>query len=282
MRTQKQLIEYYERLRRRGFSQLLALCWIRKYLEEIEKPKCLISRMQAVNGQGNASASVTGTFSLTTNGNFLIAAVATDLLTAITPPGGWLSAINKVDANEQVAIFYYENAPPTTTVQLIGGAANSWVLFLSEYTGVNVSGTIDQTATATGNLSTGNSGSTGTTPLTSQANELCVGVIGSKLVSDAETWSAPTNGFSIVQQLVPSGGNSCGVQVEYIVNAQSTYGTVVTVSNALTYTFAGCIATFKGSGSVAPGNRLAISQTFKNFLNILGLPTKIMKVSPYD
>lgn len=239
---------YYERLRRRGLSHLLALLCLRRWLDL--QPRSAIAQVQIKKDNSVANTS-SATFDVsTTAGNLLIAIFAGTQAGAITPHAGFVSAVSKDSAAAgtfaRIAIYYYENAPAISgAISFTMTGASVTALLLAEYSGCATSSVLDKTASASGSAST--SPVTGTTATTAQDDELLIGGLANP---GGATFATPTNSFSLIQQdrALSKSFNVSAVHLERIVAATGTYSSGATQSSA---DYAGVIATFKGSAAAA-------------------------------
>jgi hypothetical protein len=218
-----------------------------------------IARVQEISAAGTA----TGTFfpgatfnAPTQAGNLLIALVTTQpsaLPVETIPATGFISAINNTNADGAgTYLFYYPNAVSLSTVgfkcTLIG--SHSWTIFIAEYQGILQSSPLDQTGSGQSASGTIPTGSISTT----SAYELIIAGC-SDLAGD--TFSAPTNGFTLLdQQAIGSGGTlQAGGYLELIVTSTGTYSSAITNTGSTGGN--GIIASFKGiPGTVPPYNSI--------------------------
>ena len=138
------------------------------------------------------------------------------------------------------------NPGTNVTVNLSSTPGSGAAGVACEYTGLLTSGMLDKTAS---NYSSSqvSSGNTGTTATTTQNSELWVGAIGGGY--STETYSSPTNGFTIVQ------GSGWACYLEKIVSATGTANAGASFSPNQAY--AACIATFIAS----PVTNINVSDT---------------------
>ena len=217
-----------------------------------------IARVQS-GSNGIASNSLAITWGqVNTSGNLLVAVVncldqSGGSSATITAPSGWSTAVSKASFGGigKVYIFYYENAPSigfSATFTCSVGSSNAKMTGeMVEYSGVATSGSLDKTASTTGDVST--TAATGTTATTTQANELWVGGIIDQLTSGT-TFSAPTNSFSLVaQNNSTSGGGGASVFLERIVSSTGAASSTVTLSQGDAWS--GVMATFSAASSTS-------------------------------
>jgi hypothetical protein len=117
-----------------------------------------------------------------------------------------------------------------------------------EWSGLETSGFLDQTATNSGHSTSGN---TGTTATTLYANELWVGSVYAGGITSSTTQSSPTNSFTLKDGASSSSSGWYG-SLAYLYHAASATGATnsgTTIANSAYWT--GCIATFK-SGAPSP------------------------------
>ena len=192
-----------------------------------------------------------------TNGNNLILVACYDgnsasaiHISSITQTGAtWVKAIaNNFDDGTRTAsseIWYAENvsgAGTGVTVNFNGtGFQGGWFDAI-EVSGLAASSSLDLTATNHG--SGGTTIDSGTTGTTTTANEFWVASL-MEVETVAATYSAPTNGFTLLDQGFVSFGQ--GGLCYKIVSATGTANVTVT-STAIPFEWAGAIATFKAPG----------------------------------
>ncbi|PIR73959.1 MAG: hypothetical protein COU35_04865 [Candidatus Magasanikbacteria bacterium CG10_big_fil_rev_8_21_14_0_10_47_10] len=232
------------------FTVCLIIATAFQFQFEISNVNAAASRIKTV-AAGNAGATtVTASWpSATTAGNFLVAIVAVrgGSGTTITPPsGGWILATRSNNGtNISTAIYYIANAPAQSGASTWGVTpTNRATVTLAEYSGVATSAPLDVIATATGNSATGSSG---TTAITSQANALAIA--GISATSGNRTFSAQTNSFTEVSEVVSTGSTqgtrNSTVFEEKILSSTGTQGVSATISASGNW--AGVIAVFKGT-----------------------------------
>ena len=201
--------------------------------------------------QGNArGASDTAPVSVTMTdtpvaGNLLIAVVGSDNypnnqpVTSISQTGvSWSLAVLGGDTGVLVEVWYGvvgAGASKDITVNFAGGHNYGAIVNVCEWSGLAISSPVDKTATSP----FGSAFVTGTTPTTSQADELCVGGIDS-----AGPESAPTNSFTLLDGTIQQHYLYCSYLYR-IVSSTGAYGCGVTGDSWSS----GAIATFKASGA---------------------------------
>jgi hypothetical protein len=213
-----------------------------------------IARVQG-NARGTSNNSTTCSVTLgqtPQSGNVLVACIAVSISTGQALSVSSISQTN-VTWTRQVN---YNNPTYWNDVEIwlgvVGSSASSSVTVnlniapnygctvdICEYSGVATSNFLDQTAT---NIAYGQYPNTGTTSITTQANELWVGLCAQGNYGT----SSPTNGFA----LLDGATNMGGMVVSYLEKIVSTNGAAssgVTIGAGSTWWF-GCIATFKASG----------------------------------
>lgn len=159
-------------------------------------------------------------------------------------PSGW--SLARSATNDPDVRIWYRIAPASfgTTVQFGSDSSCSASAVYMEYSGIDAT-PLDQTQSNVG------TSDTGTTPTTTQADELIIAAVGGGGSADAN-WSAWTNSFIEEHDLASSGGGfniTLGVATR-IVSATGAFGTSAT-AGAATGT-CGCIATFKASAGEPP------------------------------
>ena len=136
-------------------------------------------------------------------------------------------------------------ASTSITVSWTYAASGGAVVDVCEYSGLLTSNFLDKTASASGNSATL---ATGTTALTSQAEELFVGAIFTS--NSIPNQGKATNGFTLLDGVHYALGidGSLGY-LEKISSVAETASSTVTASSTF---WGGCIATFKASSSISP------------------------------
>jgi len=230
-----------------------------------------IVRVQYGNmGQHHGGAASFNWPSLTTAGNTLIIiASVTDshgsaILSPITPPSGWSTAVSFTGNAVTTSIFYKAGASAQSSTGDFTSPTSSnrteWAIIGIEYSGILSPLPLDKVA-SNGTLST--TVTTGTTATTTQANELWLAGIG----NESNIISSPTNGFSIVDTNSSFMGLTA---LEKNVTSMGTASTQGTVPNGES---SGVIATFKaGPSSPPPPVNPTLVQKAKNtgttFVNV--------------
>jgi len=157
--------------------------------------------------------------------------------TTVTPPAGWALAV----VAGGTAIYYRQNAPSVSGATTFSLSSNvNWVLSVSEWSGMAVSGAFDKKAHAASST-IGSSASSGTTAVTSQPVELAVA--GLRALANV-TESGPTNGFTQLDQRAAGAKDTLGVY-DLVTAAAAARSTSVTLSVAANWR--GVIATFRGA-----------------------------------
>jgi prolyl-tRNA editing enzyme YbaK/EbsC (Cys-tRNA(Pro) deacylase) len=211
-----------------------------------------------------------------TNGNALVAVISTrgtsgNRVSSITQSGAtWTRAgqgTNTASSGSTVEIWCapnVTNAGTTVTVNL--GASLFASAAIIEYSGLAVTNPADVSAGASGNSI---SASTGSTPTTTQTNEVWVGGIG--LANSTYTLSALLNSFASVSNVVSTSGtagNNANLYViERIVAAKVSALSGGTVSSSSQWS--GTIATFKAV--VIPGSSLVLGGSAASNYTLTGL-----------
>lgn len=210
-------------------------------------PAWAIAIVQAVAAQGNSTApSVTLT---TTGGNAIIVVLMQN--NSATPSQ---TAGDTVTSN-----FRWNDTGSTTTflsnLNIAGGSTtytftittSVWTIWGVEVSGLATTAAFDQSASTVQAAATTHS--SGTTPTTTQASELCIAAFNGDGTGSSRTFSSWTNGFT-----TPTNGDQLtlttgivGIIGTNIVAATGTYETTLTTT-AL-YTATGAIATYKGASA---------------------------------
>src|SRR3989304_7152637 len=239
--------------------------------------------------QGNAKAyaasnSLNVTMASTpTNGDVLIAVVgavstAQILVNSITQTNvTWTQEVSQSRNHvgswwEHVGIWIGIVGSGASTSATVSFNVAGWTIAdICEYSGVQTSGALDQTTT---NYGYGTSASTGTTPTTTQEEELWVGATR----CDTGNETSPTNGFTLLDGIANDGNLWALGYLEKKVSSTGTASAGVTCGNNY---WNGCIATFKASGGSdleVTGN-LTVDESatvyrHANFINSSSLITK--------
>jgi len=229
-------------------------------LASIAPPAIVQNKTGTLTGGGSATSfNVAALTTAPTAGNTLVAVIATcntsqNPVASIGATSG--TALNWQRAAQSTAVsngttteVWYApilaGAGSTVTINLAGtGYAAAAVL--AEYSGVLTSNPVDQVAGASGTSST-NPASTGTTPATTQANDLAFGGIG-LVYHSSGTFSAITGGTQITN--VASASATSRVRLYAIATTVTTPATVSfggTMNTAQNWS--GAIATFKAPSS---------------------------------
>ncbi|MEI7901168.1 MAG: YDG domain-containing protein, partial [bacterium] len=193
-------------------------------------PQALVSGYVALAGvqraTGNTGAGAAAAITVTlgaapANGNTLVAVISTrgtssGRVSSITQAGAaWTRAAEAANANGTTAeIWYAPNVSGAATAITINQASLRSAAVVTEYSGVLAASALDQTASATGS---GIAAVTGTTPATTQANELWVGGIG--LSGSACTLGAALNGFAAVTNAQTGSGTAADNAKVYVLES---------------------------------------------------------------
>lgn len=150
-----------------------------------------------------------------------------------------------VSGDARAATYYALNigAPSGTfTVTLnMSGASDAMVVGSAEFSGVAVTGALDQHTTGQG---TSAAPSTGTTASTSQADEVAVGTVE---IGTNGPYVTPSGWSQIIEE-----DDNSGIQGgESVYQILSAVGTPAATWSTGSVGWSGCIATFKGEGSTA-------------------------------
>jgi len=185
------------------------------------------------------------------NGNFLVAtigiasAVTMRTVSSVTQTNVlWTKQNSKIlDVSERVDVEIWAgivsaNASNSISVAYTGNPDLGGVINVCEYSGIATSSFLDKVASGSG---AGPTLLSGTTSVTSKADELWIGTIvqGTTILSTAQ--SNPTNGFTLLDGTITDGKMSNGY-CEKIVSTTGTASVGTTGQSFLNYV--GCIATF--------------------------------------
>lgn len=203
-----------------------------------------ITRVQTAKGNVTGGTSCVVTLgSSPTDGNFIVLGLgkSTSIFpTSVSQTGAtWVQATG-IGSGPSNQIWYAENVSGAgTTITVSFTAALSAVCIATEYSGIALSSSLDQTATATG--TDPDNPETGTTATTSVPFELWFGAIS---VNSSVTFTSPSNSFSIIDQDPITGLTT--TTLERIVSAVGTAQTSVSFAiPPLAYSYSGGMATFK-------------------------------------
>jgi hypothetical protein len=180
-----------------------------------------------------------------TQGNLLIACICAEnpsgiSVTSITETGvAWAQSTSEAFADGCVCVWQGAvNSGASRSITINLSTIASWGAEADVFEWSGLTGLVDQTAGYPNTAGVTNP-STGTTGVTTQANELCIGCIAS-----GEPQSSATNGFTLVNGTTAYLPNYVYFSSLYdVVSSTGTYGSSVTLSPA--DWGCGCIATFK-------------------------------------
>ena len=198
-------------------------------------------------GHGQSTAPTAMFVAATTAGNLLVATLVTAGSVTAAPSGWTLLSTRPTDGVLVIRMYYYQNAPSTSTVSFTLSAAYRWNLHLVEISGAATSGAyIHAYGTS------GTSGATGAGPLTAAATHEClVGVIADQI--DA-VFNVPTNSFSLLSG-TDNGANTASALVARTATTGGTaystaisgMGSVSLLAGFAAYGTVGTITTSPGS-----------------------------------
>jgi|GEM_PF-337990 len=226
------------------------------------------ARVQSVTSYVNNVTTYSVTVAAPANSNTLIAVVATrgtsaSRVTGISQSGAtWTRAAQAANTNGVTTeIWYAPNVSGAgTTVTITNASSLRSAAVVMEYSGLLAAGALDQTNGAT---SSGTAAVTGTTPATTQPNELWLGSIAYS--NSTPTLGSILNSFAAVTNARSSSSTaSQNVRVyalERLATATNTASAGGTISS--TSQWAGAIATFKAAStsSLALGGPAAANYT---------------------
>jgi autotransporter-associated beta strand protein len=213
------------------------------------------ARVQHATGSTGSSASTTCNVNLTTSpltGNTLVAVISTrgtsaNRVSAISGGGVAWSRVSQGTntGGTTTEIWVGPNVTTGNTGIAITQASLISAAVVIEYSGILSASPLDQIASATGS---GTAAVTGTTPITTQANELWIGGIG--IADGRRTLNAPYGSDFAVVALPKSGvaaGDATIYALEKIVSTTGAAGSSGTVSASDAWS--GAIATLKAASS---------------------------------
>ena len=213
------------------------------------------ARVQHATGSTGSTASTTFNANLATaplTGNTLVAVISTrgtsaNRVSAISGGGATWSRVSQGTntGGATTEIWIGPNVATGTTGITITQASLVSAAVVIEYSGILSDNPLDQIASAT---ATGTAALTGTTPVTTQANELWIGGIG--IADGRRTLNAPYgSGFAVVA--LPKSGTAAGdatiYALEKMVSTTGAAGSGGTVSASDAWS--GAIATFKAAST---------------------------------
>ena len=213
------------------------------------------ARVQSATGSTGASAATTFNVDLAASpqaGNTLVAVIATrgtsaNRVAAISGGGvSWSRVAQASNAGGSTTeIWQGPNVSGGTTGITITQASLVSAAVVIEYSGLLSASPLDQIASA---AASSNAAVTGTTPVTTQANELWIGGIG--IADGRRTLNAPYgNDFTVVAAPKSGAGNADSMvyALEKIVSSTGAAGSGGTVSSSDAWS--GALATFKAASS---------------------------------
>jgi Carboxypeptidase regulatory-like domain/IPT/TIG domain len=159
-----------------------------------------------------------------------------------SPANTWKKATGVVSGQADEEVWYMPSAGSVTSVTVTVSGATSMAMTVADISGASATSPLDQVATSSGNSTTP---STGTTPATTQSNEIVIGDIGWNNVA---TLSAVAFNPQTTMTLLPSQSSSVTSlktteeMAWQVVTAMHTQSLSGTLSGA--FAWAGAIATF--------------------------------------
>jgi hypothetical protein len=185
-----------------------------------------VARVQSHMSQGTNAAPNNSFTSTSTAGNLLVYAIATGA--TVTMPSGWVLAAGPIGTTPAVSVYYYPNAPATTTVSATLSGSTRFATLVVEYSGFGA-GTPNVLTATFGGVVGGTTFSVGPVAPASNAALVCAASVS----ASGSNLSAPSGGFSIVQQL--SAGTSFELGwLEQLSAAGGSYTAGATVPTGLT------------------------------------------------
>ncbi len=218
-------------------------------------------RVRSATGFSSGSSSTSFTVTLNAapaNGNTLIAVISSrgttaDRVTGITSTGAtWARVAQSANSSGSTTEIWSapvgSGAATSVTIATLSGRCAGVVI---EYSGILTASAVDQTAASPGGNST--SPVTGTTPITTQANELWIGGVGFR--SSAPTMNTLLNSFiSVASAQSGSTTATSNAKVYALESIVSTTGTATSGGTLDTpVIWSGAIATFKAASTSTLG-----------------------------
>ena len=229
-----------------------------------------VARVQSATGNTGTSAATTFNVTLGSTpvaGNTLVAVISTrgtsaNRVSSIAQTGAtWTRASQAANTNGTTTeIWFAPNVSAAAKIVTVNQASLRSAAVVIEYAGILDANPVDQTSSATGNST---APVTGTTPSTTQANEVWLGGIG--FISSTPSLGTFLNSFSLVDSArstrIPASSNAEVYALERLVNpseAASSGGTLSTSAQ-----WSGSIATFKTEppSTLAPAGPAAANYT---------------------
>ena len=193
--------------------------------------------VQHAVGNGTKSMLASATWSqATAAGDLQVATIGWSGAAKVTTPAGWSLAVS----SGGTAVYYRQNGPVVSGAMTFSLSAKaSWVVSLSEWSGIATSGALDKTAHKAGTVSGPLTASSGTTATTVQPVELAIAGVRAQV---SLTESAPTNGFTQLDQQNAGTNDTLGIY-GFVSSAAGKLSTSVTLSAHANWH--GAIATFR-------------------------------------
>jgi len=115
-----------------------------------------VTKVQSPTRVTASNGTIAASFSATTAGNLLIAAVGYSGTTpAFSAPSGWVKAISFASTLSETEIWYYANNPGgITSVSFSYTSGSTATLQLSEWSGLATTSVLDKTGTSTASATT--------------------------------------------------------------------------------------------------------------------------------
>lgn len=222
-----------------------------------------------VHGNDRAETAAANHIDLTlantpTNGNLLVATIGIMMASDTAPTVTSITETNVTwtvqkaepngafgQINQEIWVGVVGASPSASLTVNFSGTADAAVVDVCEYSGLLTVGFLDKTASANDGGAAGTSTLTGTTAVTSQADELWVGGV----VTRYQSQSTPKNAFTLLDGALDVTENVAEAYLEKIVSATAAASSGTTASGASFY--GGCIITLKAP-SAPPAGAVAV------------------------
>jgi hypothetical protein len=202
------------------------------------------------NPAGTGGAIATVNLTGTTAGHLLVVQInnGDDVVASVrdTQQNVFTKAVSLKVGNQDIELWYAMNiAGGNDTVTVTGGTGTGYVWAgVAEYSGIATSNALDKIASASG---TGQSGSSGNTAITNQANEVVVGIV-DWYSCTAGTSPTTGNGLASRQTATCLANSDETVIADKMVAAAGAYSVSATGARSSDTGWVALVATFKGAG----------------------------------